>query len=74
MNNTNHIIDLNDNRCDKKIFESLRFNRYAILRNHPINLKYAMGVKKPDLKEFYQIHFEGLLNQANPHPELIQAQ
>jgi isopenicillin N synthase-like dioxygenase len=105
MQEISHLIDFKDNLYSEKLLSSLRFNRYAILKNHsvnldklnliyeewssffensvdykqqylysaetddgyvPMNLEYAKDVKKPDLKEFYQIHLDGLLNQVNP--------
>lgn len=105
MNSVSHIIDLKEHQFSEKLYETLRINRYAILKNHllnlnmldtiyeewenffknnddlkqkylyshetdngyvPMNLEYAKGADNPDLKEFYQIHLEALLNQETP--------
>lgn len=105
MQNISQFIDFKDHQYSEKLFASLRFNRYAVLNNHPLdlgmlnsiyeewisffegsndykqtylyssetddgyvpmNLEYAKSAKKPDLKEFYQIHLDGLLNRMNP--------
>jgi isopenicillin N synthase-like dioxygenase len=105
MQDISNIIDFDDTKYSEKLFDSLLINRFAVLKNHsvnldtldslydewedffknnidykqkflysietddgyvPMNLEYAKDAKKPDLKEFYQIHLDGLLAQKNP--------
>lgn len=101
---TSDVVDMKDPNFAQQLFASLRANRYAVLKNHsvelsnlngyyeewtdyfassnekkikylyssetddgyvPMNLEHAKDTIEPDLKEFYQIHLDGLLNQEN---------
>jgi isopenicillin N synthase-like dioxygenase len=106
VNNT--VVDMDHPAHAQHLIESLRNNRFAIIKNHsiflddlsqlyqeweiffskdiaekkeylysmesddgyvPSNLEHAKDTDKPDLKEFYQIHLDGLINQKTPCSE-----
>lgn len=110
--NTHDVVDIKNSDYASQLFASLRANRYAILKNHsidlsnldalyqewadffvscnakkerylytsetddgyvPMNLEHAKGTDEPDLKEFYQIHLDCLINKQNACSEGVKA-